>query len=26
MDFITQAQSHLMSNQYESLMKKSGLN
>lgn len=26
MDFIAQAQSHLMSNQYESLMKKSGLN
>ena len=26
MDFITQAQSHLMSNQYESLMKKAGLN
>ncbi|SMM99212.1 Preprotein translocase secY subunit (TC 3.A.5.1.1) [uncultured Candidatus Thioglobus sp.] len=26
MDFISQAQSHLMSNQYESLMKKSGLN
>ncbi|SFV86918.1 Preprotein translocase secY subunit (TC 3.A.5.1.1) [hydrothermal vent metagenome] len=26
MDFIQQAQSHLMSNQYESLMKKSGLN
>jgi len=25
MDFIQQAQSHLMSNQYESLMKKSGL-
>ncbi|SMM97994.1 Preprotein translocase secY subunit (TC 3.A.5.1.1) [uncultured Candidatus Thioglobus sp.] len=25
MDFISQAQSHLMSNQYESLMKKSGL-
>ncbi|WP_428085872.1 preprotein translocase subunit SecY [Candidatus Thioglobus sp.] len=25
MDFIAQAQSHLMSNQYESLMKKSGL-
>ncbi|AYQ57504.1 Preprotein translocase secY subunit (TC 3.A.5.1.1) [Bathymodiolus thermophilus thioautotrophic gill symbiont] len=25
-DFITQVQSHLMSNQYESLMKKSGLN
>ena len=25
MDFITQAQSHLMSNQYESLMKKAGL-
>ncbi len=26
MDFIAQAQSHLMSNQYESLMKKAGLN
>lgn len=26
MDFISQAQSHLMSNQYESLMKKAGLN
>jgi preprotein translocase subunit SecY len=26
MDFIAQAQSHLMSNQYESLMKKTGLN
>ncbi|KAA0446061.1 MAG: preprotein translocase subunit SecY [Candidatus Thioglobus sp.] len=26
MDFISQAQSHLMSNQYESLMRKSGLN
>ncbi len=26
MDFISQAQSHLMSNQYDSLMKKAGLN
>jgi preprotein translocase subunit SecY len=26
MDFISQAQSHLMSNQYESLLKKAGLN
>ena len=26
MDFIAQAQSHLMSNQYESLMKKAGMN